>query len=171
MEQNKLFLICPFSNLEHFIRRIHGADVYFMTAMATAFNFDRETIKMTADFLDRKMITHIYVVNDTSCRFMNGVIDKKMSTGSDAEKYLEALFMENQKIIMKQSTILDKVKLLSEININKQISNFREDDSIMSLIKKNKIIIKGLITNKAAKTYMELNVEEYECGTFDRQHN
>lgn len=171
MEQNKLFLICPFSNLEHFIRRIHGIDVYFMTSMATSFNFDREYIKMIADFLDRKMITHIYVVNDTSCRFMNGMFENKMSSGSEAEKNLEALFMDNHKIIMKQSTISEKVKLLSEINIQKQISNIREQDILLSIIDKNNICIKGLITNKAAKTYIELNVEKYEFGTFDRQHN
>ena len=171
MEQNKLFLICPFSNLEHFIRRIHGTDVYFMTSMATSFKVDREYIKMIADFLDRKMITHIYVVNDTSCRFMNGVIEQNICSGSEAEKNLEALFMDNQKIIMKQSAILDKVKLLSEINIHKQISNIREHDIILSMIEKNNISIKGLITNKAAKTYIELNVEKYEFGTFDRQHN
>ena len=157
MEQNKLFLICPFSNMENFIRRIHGTDVYFMTAMATAFSYERDDIRKIADFLDRRMITNIYIVNDTSCRFINGVIEQKMSSGSDAEKNLEVLLMENQKIIMKKSTTFDKVKTLTELNIIEQILNLREHDLIMSVVEKNKISIKGLITTKLSNTYVEVN--------------
>lgn len=157
MEQNKLFLICPFSNMENFIRRIHGTDVYFMTAMATAFSYERDDIRKIADFLDRRMITNIYIVNDTSCRFINSVIEQKMSSGSDAEKNLEVLLMENQKIIMKQSTTFDKVKTLTELNIIEQILNLREHDLIMSVVEKNKISIKGLITTKLSNTYVEVN--------------
>ncbi len=157
MEQNKLFLICPFSNMENFIRRIHGTDVYFMTAMATAFSYERDDIRKIADFLDRRMITNIYIVNDTSCRFINGVIEQKKNSGSDAEKNLEVLLMENQKIIMKQSTTFDKVKTLTELNIIEQILNLREHDLIMSVVEKNKISIKGLITTKLSNTYVEVN--------------
>ena len=157
MEQNKLFLICPFSNMENFIRRIHGTDVYFMTAMATAFSYERDDIRKIADFLDRRMITNIYIVNDTSCRFINSVIEQKMSSGSDAEKNLEVLLMENQKIIMKKSTTFDKVKTLTELNIIEQIFNLREHDLIMSVVEKNKISIKGLITTKLSNTYVEVN--------------
>jgi carbonic anhydrase len=143
--------------MENFIRRIHGTDVYFMTAMATAFSYERDDIRKIADFLDRRMITNIYIVNDTSCRFINSVIEQKMSSGSDAEKNLEVLLMENQKIIMKKSTTFDKVKTLTELNIIEQILNLREHDLIMSVVEKNKISIKGLITTKLSNTYVEVN--------------
>jgi carbonic anhydrase len=128
-----------------------------MTAMATAFSYERDDIRKIADFLDRRMITNIYIVNDTSCRFINGVIEQKMSSGSDAEKNLEVLLMENQKIIMKKSTTFDKVKTLTELNIIEQILNLREHDLIMSVVEKNKISIKGLITTKLSNTYVEVN--------------
>jgi carbonic anhydrase len=128
-----------------------------MTAMATAFSYERDDIRKIADFLDRRMITNIYIVNDTSCRFINSVIEQKMSSGSDAEKNLEVLLMENQKIIMKKSTTFDKVKTLTELNIIEQILNLREHDLIMSVVEKNKISIKGLITTKLSNTYVEVN--------------
>ena len=34
---NKLFLVCPFSNMENFIRKKYGPNIFFMTSIAGIF--------------------------------------------------------------------------------------------------------------------------------------
>ena len=156
MKKNKLFLICPFSNLENFIRRIFCTDVYFITAMATDFNFEPEYIGKISEFIDRRMITEMYVVNDTSCRFINGIIHEEWHPGTEAEKKLELLFMENHPLIMRQPSMSEKVEKFAELNVKKQISNINKNACIKTKIKKGRICIKGMITNRSENKFIVL---------------
>lgn len=157
MKKNKLFLICPFSNLENFIRRIYYTDVYFITAMATDFNFEPEYIGKISEFIDRRMITEMYVVNDISCRFMKGIIHEKCHSGTVAEKKLERLFMENHLLIMNQPSINEKLEKFAELNVKKQISNISENACIKTKIKKGRVRIKGMITNRSDNKFIVLD--------------
>ena len=72
---NKLFLVCPFSCMENFISNKYGDDVFFITAMGTIFQYDEtEYLETIKQFIDRENITEIFVVSDTSCRFINNAL-------------------------------------------------------------------------------------------------
>ena len=54
---NKLFLVCPFSSMENFIREKYGDNVFFMTAMAAILNFNSEEISAIKLFIEREKVS------------------------------------------------------------------------------------------------------------------
>ena len=90
---NKLFFICPFSQLEHFIREKYGDDVFFITTLDDVFQFeDANYAEVIRDFIKRENITDIFVVNDTSCRFIKSVLEKEKGFEIFSEEIMINLF-------------------------------------------------------------------------------
>ena len=94
--RNKLFLICPFSCLENILQAKYGNDIYFLTSLGAIFQFDEiEYVSELKSFIIREQIKEIYIVNETSCKFINGVINKNKQYGLKSEKLIEKLYLEN----------------------------------------------------------------------------
>ncbi len=118
---NKLFLVCPFSQMENFITN-HFGEVFFLTAPAAVFSFENiesnEEVKL---FLQRKKITDIYLVSDTDCRFINNVITGNNLSGLSCENIINELktaddtpFTLSKKLIFHQLNELNSVALFGD---------------------------------------------------------
>lgn len=78
MKENKLFIICPFSNIEHFLRKEYGDDILFMTYSAGIIQYDNiDFLSSVKDIIINEKINKIYFVNDIKCRFINNTLQKK----------------------------------------------------------------------------------------------
>lgn len=158
--KNKLFLICPDCQIDHFIKEKYGNDIFFLTALGAVFNFNEVNyIEAIADFMERESIAEIFIVNDTSCRFIKSILEKEKGYGTYAEHVLLNLLIDNYSNIMVSSSLMDKKKTLMELNIQRQALEILSNELFLPQIVQAKIRLKGLITTKAENKIKEVNVK------------
>jgi len=157
---NKLFIICPFSYMESCLKNKYGKDIFFLTSSGAVFqNKEFEYLAALRDFIIQEEIKTVYVVNDTSCRFINGIINKKRSVGLSSEKVIEALYIEHYFSDFKDQTLLHQQKKLAELNIKKQANEILNSSIIGNYLTESEVQIKGLITSKDNMIFNEIKLE------------
>ncbi len=158
---NKLFLVCPFSCMENFIRQKYGEDVFFLTAMAAAFQYsEEEYVAAIKDFITRENITEILIVNDTSCRFINSVLKKEKGFGTPVEKIIQEILIDNFPTIMQNQSLIEQQKQLASLNIKQQAKEIMKPELFLQQIIQNKICIRGVVTAKAENILIEQNTNQ-----------
>lgn len=165
---NKLFIICPFSCMEHFLRIKFGNDIFFLTSSGAVFQSQElEYLSALRDFIIQEKIKTIYIVTDTSCRFINGIINKKQLFGLSSEKAIEELYIEYYFSDFKDQPLLNKQYKLAELNIRKQSNEILNSALVGSYISQFAIEIKGLITSKDKNLFKEMNFENIQNKNFE----
>ncbi len=135
--QNKLFFVCPFSQLEQSIRKEYG-NVYFFTAPAAIFNFDDErVVAEISSFLNRENVSDLYFVCDEGCRFINNVLYGNVDSSLACETTIESF-----------TSLSDQPSSLAEKIIWKQLDAIKNCNSLASLLNERGIKLHGLITSK-----------------------
>lgn len=107
--QNRLFLVCPFCQMERFITKYFG-DALFLTAPASVFHFDDDDfLKAVKKTIQSEKITDIYLVGEVSCRIVQYVLQNESITGlrcvSDIQELLSTTdtpFSLTEKLLKKQ---------------------------------------------------------------------
>ena len=157
--RNKLFLICPFSCLENILQAKYGNDIYFLTSLGAIFQFDEiEYVSELKSFIIREQIKEIYIVNETSCKFINGVINKNKQYGLKSEKLIEKLYLENYFLDFKNQPKLVQQNKLAELNILNQANSLMNSSLLKSFLVEFDIVINGLITNKEIELFQEIKI-------------
>jgi len=87
---NRLFVVCPFCQMENFIVKHYG-EVFFFTAPAAIFNIGSEELRVIKEFITRENIRGIYLVGETSCNFTKNVLDNTNHPGLPWETEIEKL--------------------------------------------------------------------------------
>lgn len=87
---NKLFLVCPFCQMENFIVKHYG-EVFFYTAPAAILNIGGDELKVIKEFIARENIKWIYLVGETSCIFTKNVLDNTNLSGLPCETEIQNL--------------------------------------------------------------------------------
>lgn len=157
---NKLFLICPASHIEVFIRERYGPDVYFLTAPGAVFNF--EEIKYTESvryFLERKAIREVFIVNDTSCRFINTILQNGKGHKTQAEQVMLNLFINNYSQIMTAASLEERKVILATLNLQRQALDILSNEILLPLIKQSQIKVTGVLTTKEKGWLDEVKVQ------------
>ena len=158
---NKLFLVCPFSCLENFIREKYGKDVFFITAMGTIFQFEgEEYLESIKRFIDRENITAIFVVSDTSCRFINNALKNEIGFGSYSETVIQKLLKENYALVMNEKIIEQQQIKLAELIVNYQASELKKSECFQQEIILKKILIRELVTSKKTNQIIQLTIKQ-----------
>lgn len=147
--KNKLFLICPASRTESFIKEQYGQRVFFLTALGAVFNFQEiNYVEALEHFLKREAIEEIFIVNDTSCPFMKSILEQEKGFETKAEQIMLDLLIENYSTIMAGTSLNDKKKNLAKLNIQRQALDILSNELLLSTISQSQIRLKGLITTK-----------------------
>lgn len=147
--KNKLFLICPNSHLEAFIKEQYGQRVFFLTALGAVFNFKEiKYVEALEDFLKREAIEEIFLVNDTSCPFIKSIIEQEKGFETKAEEVMLDLLIDNYATIMGGSSLTEKKKKLAKLNIQQQALDILSHEMLLPTITRSQIKLKGLITTK-----------------------
>lgn len=161
--KNKLFFICPFSQLEDFIREKYGDDVFFITALGAVFQFkDVNYTEVMRDFINRESITEIIIVNDTSCRFIKSVLEKEKGFGTFSEKVMINLLIDNYSVVMHNKPLIEQVQTLAELNIKRQVKEILSNELFLQTIIQENIRIKGLVTTKSEHKLIEFNLNNLQ---------
>ncbi len=150
INQNKdaaLFIICPFCQMENYLRVKYGNHIYFMTATAAVLNFDADEISTIKDFIRKENITDVYLVNDLCCNFIEEAIKNQQVFGLQAEKQLRNIFKEIDINLIEGTTLSKKKLIIAEHNLKKQeqyLTVALHDEADLKI----GVVIHTLITNK-----------------------
>lgn len=154
---NKLFIICPFSGIESFLQNKYGNNIYFLTySGAVLQQWDLDYMLEVKHFIFRERIKKIYIVNDTSCRFLNAIIKKNKILGFHSEKIIEDLYIEYYLSEFKDQSLFSQQQKLAELNIKNQVDEIMNSTLFKEYIDEFSIEIKGLITSKEKKLVKEI---------------
>ena len=157
--KNNLFLICPASHMEPFIKDRYGQDGYFLTAPGAVFNFQEinysEALK---DFLESKAIKEIFIVNDTSCRFIKSILEIERGYETKAEQVMLSLLIDNYSQIMEETAQADRKVRLATLNIHRQAQDLFSNKLLHPLLKRLQIRVTGILTTKEKGWLKEVNV-------------
>lgn len=154
---NKIFLVCPFSCMENFIRKHFGDDVFFITAMSAAFQSEEpEYLEEVKALIEIESITEIIIVNDTSCRFINNVLKKGNGFDTPIEKMLQKIFNENYSAIMQEKLLAEQQEMLAMFNVKHQANEMLKS-ILFQQNHSNKITLTGFVTTKASNRIKEIN--------------
>jgi carbonic anhydrase len=159
--KNKLFLVCPFSCMESFIRAKFGEDVFFITAMGTIFQL-KEThyLESVKSFIARENIAEIFVVSDTSCRFINNALTNAKNSGSYSEKVIQKLLNDNYAHVMHEKTTEQQQLKLAELIVGYQSAEIKKSNIFQQQIIQKEIKIKGLITTQKTDQIIQLTLQQ-----------
>lgn len=147
--KNKLFLICPASQTESFIKEQYGQRVFFLTALGAVFNFrEIKYVEALGNFLKREAIEEIFIVNDTSCPFIKNILEQEKGFDTKAEQIMLTILIDNYSTIMAGTSLADKKKRLAKLNVQRQALDILSNELLLSTITQSQIRLKGLITTK-----------------------
>lgn len=159
MMNNKLFLICPFSCLENKLQSKYGEDIYFLTSLGAVFQFnENEYLLELKQFLIREKINEICIVNDTSSRFINGIIKKNNLYGIKSEKIIEELYLAHYQSDFHNQPLIAQQKKLAELNIKNQANSLIQSNILGNFIVECNIVINGLIISNEKEIFQEINI-------------
>ncbi len=161
--KNKLFLICPVSHMEPFIKDRYGWDGYFLTAPGAVFNFQEiDSSEALKDFIERKAIKEVFIVNDTSCPFIKSILEKEKGFESKAEQVMLNLLIDNYSQIMAGASLAERKVMLATMNIQRQALDLFSNELLQPLLKRSQIRVTGILTTKEKGWLKEVNVKLQE---------
>ena len=136
----KLFIICPFSQLEQKLKIKYGGNPYFITFPGGYILNNIESIKLT---LEQNKISEIILVTDLNCSFADSIINRKQLFGLSYEKHLENIYIENFKNYFEGKNLDTQKYNLLKLSLISQLSISETTD----LIDLYHLKVKGLIYN------------------------
>jgi hypothetical protein len=147
--------------MDSFLQEKYGDDIFFLTySGAVLSNNEIDYTIAIRDFIWKQKISTIYFVNDISCRFINGIINKSKLIGLASEKILEEIYIEHYLSDFIGKPLINQQYKLAELNIKQQVHEILNAYFFRSLFCERNIEVKGLITSKNKNLIKELNLEK-----------
>lgn len=132
----KLFLVCPFCQLEPGIRQ-HFGDAYFLTAPAGIFRFSAKYLDCIRNVIEREQIQEIISVAAGACNFIQTVVLRQASTGMPCEQVIQRLMQPG-----------DDAETLAGKIVADQLQKLRNADHFGPDIAAGTIKVSGMIIHK-----------------------
>lgn len=144
---NKLFLVCPFCQMENFIIKHYG-EVFFLTAPAAMFHFENGDLQAIKEFITSEHIKDIYLTGDTSCNITKNVLDDK---NNSPLKWLQCEIE-----IQKLKSDNDSLHSLTEKMLKEQANSLCSKNFFGKEIEAGNISLHLLITDKQENRITEI---------------
>jgi hypothetical protein len=146
---NRLIIVCPFSCKGKFSQHKYGEDSLFLTYSGAVFQHQEyKFASIVKPFILREGIYKTYIVNDTSCGFITGIIQKNKLNGLKSEKLIEELYIDNHFSGYKSQPLFNQQYKSAELNIKNQINNPLNSNLLGTSISEFGIEVKGLISSR-----------------------
>ncbi|WP_164490121.1 hypothetical protein [Runella sp. SP2] len=161
---NQLFLVCPFCQMEGFIRK-HFGNVFFLTSPASVFDFEDDAyLKEVKKTIYNENIQDIYLVGDVSCQFVRNALISRELGFCACEQFIGELRSET-----------DTPVSLTEKLLKKQLYELSAERIFGSELEKGELQLHALMTSKAENLIspvyceflqrMQLGIEKKANGT------
>ena len=153
---NQLFIVCPFSNLEYWVKKQYGQDVLFLSVPAGLVPPSDDTFREDLKrIITENNITEIYVANEVSNPFIQSVIDESYKRDiallNPVADLKEEFWMERFAGLSRQQQKLKLAELMIELSMEML------QTTLLSMQSSDlPIYIRGLVISKEAGFIKEL---------------
>ncbi|HRJ29916.1 MAG TPA: hypothetical protein PLV21_06615 [Cyclobacteriaceae bacterium] len=159
---NRLFFICPFSQLEVFLQNHYGDRPFFATSIATRSQFnDSAYANSIIELIINEGITEIGIVVDTNCRFINSVLQKRSSKHFKSTYQMQEILDLHITEIVRQKTFTERKQLFAKLVIHQQVEEMCKVNLFKLMMMSRQIAVKGIISTKAANELEEVSIKHF----------
>jgi hypothetical protein len=123
----------------------HYGKVFFLTAPAAMFDFERDSLQAIKEFITRENIREIYLTGETSCNFTKNIMDDENHSGLQCEIEIENLKSDN-----------DSLFTLTEKMLKQQANELRNNHLFGNEIEDGNILLHILIIDKGENRIKEI---------------
>ena len=164
VEGNRLFFVCPFSQMELFLSGHYGEKVYFATSIAALPQFgDRAYVNSIIELIINENIYEMAIAIDTDCRFLSDVLNKKCSEHSKPSFQLQKILDLHLAEVVRQKTLMDRKSLFAKLVIHHQVEQMCKVNLFKLLVDSRQVVVKGIITTKAANELVEFSMNTFSA--------
>jgi hypothetical protein len=157
--KQKLFIICPFSHIEPFLKLQYGDSHLFLTyPLATITSIDNTLKKTLKALIKAHQIKEIIIVNDVSCLLTNEVIQRERNLHFPIQRQLEFIYLEHYLRYFYKKSTEQKAINLCKINLELQYVQWHKNPILKSIIEDQFIEIKAILSNKNKNQFLELHL-------------
>lgn len=154
---NRLFIVCPFSNMEVFVQKRFGTHTLFLTSMGAQVPCNEyQQIMTMRDLLESEQIESINLVNDTDCRFLNAVVKRELQHRTAAKSVLEEIYIDHFYQSFHNRPEAEQIARLAALHLQQQMNNLRESSLLGDYISANSIEVKAWLTTRAKGRWHQL---------------
>jgi len=122
----ELYLVCPFSSAEFYIKEYINPSAYFYTSAGAVFSLDNEAHKNELkDIILSNGINRINIVGTNNCRFAKDVVDGKGLNQFFMYKKLKSIYKLNYTELSSYPRFIQAAELVKR-NINYQKKMFAD---------------------------------------------
>lgn len=156
-----LFLVCPFSQSEAFIKKTFIGSHFYMTGMGGYLNFEDEKFAdAITKIIIKEEIESIHLVQNTDCRFIDEVLTENNSLEYPVQYTLKKLLLENEQQIKSMDSKYQMTIHLASLMIEEVSANIQKSDLLKETIKNKKIEIKGTLIQPNANILSSFNLNQ-----------
>lgn len=157
--KKKLFIICPFSHLEPFLKVQYGTQHLFLTYPLASISEIDNTLKSTLETLiETHQISEIIIVNDVSCLLINDIIHRKNEFHFPMQRQLESMYLEHFLRYFYKKTDEQKSINLCKINLELQYVQWHKNAILKSILEDHSVALKAILSNKNKNQFIELHL-------------
>lgn len=162
----KLFLICPFSCVEPYLRKVYGELIYCMTLPGVNIAGEAEEQLEAIDYLIRQeKITDVFVVSDLDCPFIKNIVENKPSGTWPFETIMQDIYISRYPTDFKDKNRLFRKIKLSEIYVSFQASKLADLLYQQKYHTADQLKIKAVMSCRSQNLLKEFTIRHYnyEC--------
>ena len=144
--------------METFIKEHIDEEAYFITGMAGRLCFDHEiNTQVILYFIQLENIEEIIIVNDVNCRFMEEVLNDKITQLNPATIIYRKLISDYKEVFPKIKSPEERRHLLARLNIKDHFPEIKNNTVLRPLFTKNRIKLRGIVTNRLSNYKEPIN--------------
>ena len=145
--------------MEPFLINHYGKEIYFATAMGSLFQFnDNCYLDFFKDFMERNDITEIFITIETSCRFLNNILNQQININYWTEKTMRAVLLNNSDEVHGQATLFGKQQCFAKQLIKHQVMELEKISLFSSLRQQSLLTFSGLIVSRPDRYINEIKI-------------
>lgn len=153
-----LFIVCPFSSTEGFLRRAYGDGHYFLTVPGAVPDLDDPfTLETVRNLIADKGVRCIRIVNDTSCRFIDAAVGGRdavpLPVGQRLSETYAASGLERAVGLSRR----DRRMRMAECNVLRQLERMEETPVLRETLAVFGVRAKATVTCRENGLVMDLN--------------
>lgn len=150
MSTKRLFVVCPFSQIEGFLRYKYGQESMFATAMAGNPQVeDALWLNSLVDTIRREGVTELFLVQDLQCRFLQVVMSGDAGFGTLCEVQLHQIVENNREKISAESSWANQLFAFASLKIVNQTNQIASLPLMVQLIQETGLSVQGIVSDKS----------------------
>lgn len=156
-----LFLVCPFSQSEAFIKKTVPGSHFYMTGMGGYINFEEERFTdAITKIIIKEDIESIHLVQNADCRFIDEVLSDNKNLEYPIQYVLNKLFVENEYQLKRMDSKYQMSIHLASMMIKKVSANIQKSNLLNKIIESKKIEMMGMLIEPSANKISSFSLNQ-----------